>query len=185
VVTAVVAGRRFAASLHLYGDSGAELVLLYAPNGDLSEKLGSRLASLAEEVVASAQQHLAYPVLHFFHATDERSSIPRALAALDDALVLASSGLTPENRPEPSVLLPLGRALDFYVETVDAGTVQVDERPPAPDLGRLRDAGLSVVPEDEFCDAVDERAETRTSILRLLVSDGRSWPVEHDACARV
>jgi hypothetical protein len=147
--------------------------------------LGNRLMSLAEEVVAGAQQHLAYPVLHFFHSTDERSSIPRALAALDDALVLASSGLAPDDRPEPSVLLPLGRALDFYVETVDAGTVELDGRPPAPDLTRLRDAGLSVVSDEQFCAALDERSETRASILRLLISDGRAWPVDRDVCARV
>jgi hypothetical protein len=180
VVTAVVSGRRFAASLHLYGGSGAEVVLLHSSDGSLTEKLSTRLQSLAEEVVASAQQHLAYPVLHFFHASDDRSSTPRALAALDDTLLLAAAGLTPELRPDPSVLVPLGRALDFYVETVEAGTVRPDDEPPTPDLQALRDAGLSVVSDDEFADAVTGRLPQRRAMLRLLTSDGRDWPTKGD-----
>ncbi len=180
VVTAVVSGRRFAASLHLYGGSGAEVILLHSTDGSLSGKLTTRLQSLAEEVVASAQQHLAYPVLHFFHAGDDRSSTPRALAALDDTLLLAAAGLTPDLRPDPSVLVPLGRALDFYVETVDAGTVRADGEPPAPDLAALRDAGLSVVDDEAFADAVEGRGRQRRAMLRLLISDGREWPTKGD-----
>jgi hypothetical protein len=176
VVTAVVAGRRFAASLHLYGDTGADLVLLYCDEGELGPGLATRLQSLAEEVVASAQQHLAYPVLHFFHATDERSSTPRALAALDDALLLAASGVARDQRPPASALRPLRTALDFYVETVEAGTVRTDERPPVPDLGPLREAGLPVVDDDEFAEAVAASETARSGMLRLLISDGRQWP---------
>lgn len=176
VVTAVVSGRRFAASLHLYGDTGADILLLHAAHGSLNESFSGRLGSLAEEVVASAQQQLAYPVLHFFRATDERSSTPRALAALDDVLLLASAGLSPELRPPDHVLTPLRRSLDFYVQTVEAGTVPSTEKPPAPDLAPLREAGLPVVSDEQFAIAVEERAELRVGMRRLLVSDARSWP---------
>jgi hypothetical protein len=177
VITAVVSGRRFAASFHLYGDTGADVLLLYTADGRLDDGLADRLGSLAEEVVASAQQHLAYPVLHFFSHTDERSSTPRALAALDDALLLASAGLAPEGRPATAALLPLRRALDFYVETVGHDTVPTDSEPPTPDLTPLREAGLVVVDDAEFAEAAAGRRAQRTQMLRLLASDGRSWPV--------
>lgn len=176
VVTAVVSGRRFAASLHLYGETGADVLLLHVADGSLDESFSDRLGSLAEEVVASAQQQLAYPVLHFFRATDERSSTPRALAALDDVLLLASEGLTPELRPPDHVLTPLRRSLDFYVQTVEAGTVRSTEKPPAPDLTPLRKAGLAVVSDEQFAAAVEERSELRVGMRRLLVSDARAWP---------
>lgn len=66
------------------------------------------------QILQTTQQHLAYPVLHHFHARTNGSSAPRALAALDDALLIMSAALPEQDRPSSDTLTRLRRAIEHY-----------------------------------------------------------------------
>lgn len=90
--------RQFAHSFSIRGTTGANIVL--------SSQLSSRLQT------------------HFFQATHTPASAPRAVAALDDALVLLGDGLDASAAPQHDVLQPLRRALEHYTEIVHSSAAE-------------------------------------------------------------
>lgn len=97
VVRPAVTRRLFALSLNILGTTTGQMV---------SSQLSSRLRT------------------HFLQATHAPASAPRAVAALDDALVLLYSGLDPSAAPQHDVLHPVRRALEHYTEIVHSSTAQ-------------------------------------------------------------
>ena len=176
VVNAAVGRRALARDIHLSGLTGTDIVRLHWTGERVSDHLASVTTSVASRILTTSQQHLAYPVLHHFHAADEPSSAPRALAALDDALVVLSVGLHEQVRPADDVLTRLRRALEHYAETVEAGTDQPPHDPPLPDLEPLRAAGVPVVSDGELALAITPHRERRRKIHQLVQADARSWP---------
>ena len=176
VVSAAVSRRALAREIHLSGETGTEIVLLHWTGRRVSEQLGSLATTLSSQILKTSQQHLAYPVLHHFHAAGEASSAPRALAALDDALVVLSVGLRQEARPGADTLTRLRRALEHYADTVQAEAKQPPRDPPLPDLAPLRAAGVPVVSDAELALAVTPHLDRRRKIDELVRADAWSWP---------
>jgi hypothetical protein len=126
-----------------------------------------------------AEQHLAYPVLHYFHTGDRDASAPVSIATLDDALLLLATGVSPEARPAGSAVEPLHRAIARYL-TIATSTSQTpghpDSPPPPPSLQPLGAADIPVVTEPEFREAVRVNARRRSELRELVHSNGWSWP---------
>ena len=175
VVSAAVTRRQLARSVHLSGETGTDIVLTHWTGEQVSSQFDSLAQTLTAQVLQTTQQHLAYPVLHHFHAADETSSAPRALAALDDALLLLSEGLGEEDRPSSDTLLRLRRAIEHYTATVHSGGHQ-PQNPPLPDLAPLRDTGVAVVDDAAFARAAAAHAERRQRLDALVRADAWTWP---------
>ena len=176
VVSAAVTRRQLAESISILGRTGPEIVLTHWVDGQISSQLASRLQTLSTQLLKITQQHLAYPVLHYFHSTDPTSSAPRALAALDDALVLLACAVDGEVAPGPDVLRPGTRAMQRYAETVHAtGGQQVGE-PELPDVQALRDAGVPVREQGEYQSAADVHRPRRQALNKVVASDAQLWP---------
>lgn len=95
----------------------------------ISSDLAAQVSSLSSQIVRISQQHLAYPMLHAFRSRDHRASAPHAIAVLDDALLLLSVGVCEDVRPEAQRLIPLRRAVEGYVNTVNASVKGGDSTP--------------------------------------------------------
>ena len=176
VVSAGVSRRALARDIHLSGLTGGDIVRLHWTGERISDAFSTLTSSLSSQILRTSQQHLAYPVLHHFHAAAEPSSAPRALAALDDALVILTCGLAEPARPGNDELVRLQRALEHYAETVDAGVRQPPEDPPLPDLAPLREAGLPVASDGELALAATAHLERRRKIHQLVRADAWPWP---------
>lgn len=175
VVSAAVTRRQLARSVHLSGETGADIVLTHWTGEQVSSQFDSLAQTLTTQVLQTTQQHLAYPVLHHFHATDETSSAPRALAALDDALLLFSAGLGEQARPSGDTLARLRRAIEHYAATVHSGGHEAKD-PPLPGLAPLRDAGVPVVDDAAFARAAVAHVERRGRLDALVRADAWAWP---------
>jgi hypothetical protein len=176
VVSAAVDRRTLARSISLSGGTGSDIVLLHWTGTELSSTLPSLLVSLSDEILQVTQQHLAYPVLHHFHAGTAASSAPRALAALDDALLLLSAGLVPRARPPHDVLVRTRRALEHYATTVAETSGDAGSTPPLPALSRLREAGIPTLGDDEFATAARDHRARRQRVAQLVAADADRWP---------
>lgn len=181
VVSAAVDRRSMARAISLSGETGVDIVLLHWDGDDAGSELSSLAQSLETQVLQVTQQHLAYPVLHHFHAASPAAAAPRALAALDDALLILSEGLERESRPPGHVLVRLRRTLEHYGETVGGTGGHDGQTPPRPDLAPLRRAGLPVVGDDEFARGAEEHALRRRRLHALVTSDAWSWPTASSA----
>lgn len=177
VVSAAVTRRQFAQSISVLGTTGVDIVLAHTVNGELSSQFSSQTQQLTSQLLKMTQQHLAYPVLHFFHASSSTASAPVAVAALDDALVLLDSGVDSSGSPAHDVLGPLQRAIEHYADTVHAiGAGRNNSPPPLPPLEPLTRAGLPTVEQRRYVERGSIHAERRCALHCIVRSDARQWP---------
>ena len=174
VVAAAVDRRALARDVHLSGETGEDILRRHWDGQEFSSSLDTLAQSWTDRVVRITQQHLAYPVLHRFHAPARASSAARALAALDDAVLPLRGGVAPHSRPADDTLLRLQRALDHYASTV--GGARTAGPPPAPDLRVLADAGIPTVPVSAYDAAAADHDERRRKLAHLVAHDAWAWP---------
>jgi len=178
VVSAVVARRALAIQVHALGTTADAIVV----NGWAGDRFASafvqQLSSLTSPLARTAEQHLAYPALHYFHTPSTFTSAPLAVASLDDALLLLSEAVETEARPEQVAVRPLREVVERYLATAVTITTAPDrpDPPPPPHTKSLVDAGVPVVDADTFRAGVDRQRERRRNLARLVHSDGWSWP---------
>lgn len=172
VVSAVVAKRQLAGSIHSLGRRPEELVQRCWDGAGFGG-LDQHLPALASALETHSQRHLAYPVLHYFHSDDRHTALGPALAVLDDGLLLLSHGVAPDVRPAPAVLAPARSTVESFLGTLHESFIRgASSPPPSPHLGSLRDAGIPVVQPKEFDAAVAETSHRRKLLLGFVQDSG-------------
>jgi Ion channel len=180
VVSAAVQKRTLAAHISFLGETPDE-ILLRAWTGSGFGSLGQDLTSLSPMIAATGQQHLAYPVLHYFHSGDSRTAIATSVAALDEALTILADGVVPESRPNPAALGPARQALGEFLRTLNSAFIDPAEAPPpAPSSARLRSAGVPVVDDDALRRRLEGAADRRRLLLGLVDAYGWDWRTVRD-----
>lgn len=178
VLGAVVTGRAFAGSVGGLG-TDAEEVVRRAWDGERYAGLTLPLAALSSQLDVLTQQHLAYPVLHYYHASDPAAAPAAAVAVLEEALTILRFGVPEDCRPPESVLEGARSSVQSYLETLQSAYVDAsDEAPRPPNLRRLRDAGLPTVSDDAFALALRRLDLRRRNLLGMVEADARTWPPE-------
>lgn len=176
VLGAVTSKRSFASQVFALGPSAEEFVT-NAWDGRAFGALELQLMSLVEQLNLVTEKHRAYPMLHFYHAEQEQSSVPAAVVVLDDALTLLRYGVREEQRPARVALHCAREAVRGFLETLSTSHISPAAVTPGfPVLGRLRDAGIPVHGEEDFSAAAATLAERRRLLRGLLDSDAREWP---------
>jgi ABC-type multidrug transport system fused ATPase/permease subunit len=175
VISAVVARRSLAMQVHALGGTPTEMLRLGWAGGRFTPIFEQQLTALCPGLNTAAEQHLAYPVLHYFHSADPTVSAPVQLSHLDDTLMLLQHHVAKYCRPDPAAVRPLEVAIGRYVATVStvAWTPKVDP-PPWPDPRQVRAADIPVQHLDEPSPS-DGETERRTLLNALLVRDGYAW----------
>lgn len=178
VVSAVVSRRAIAIHINALGSSASEIVTRAWRGTDFSPALIQQLATLTEKLATTGEQHLAYPVLHFFHSRNRSTSAPVALAHLEDATLLLIAGVSPAVRPDAIAVAPVRHALERYITTasITSASPGPADTPPTPTLEPLASAFVPVVDEHEFGRLVATESHRRTALRELVNSDGWSWP---------
>lgn len=177
VVSAVVSRRTLAIHVSALGDSAAQILTLGWNGERFSPELSQQLVTLTDKVTTIAEQHLAYPVLHYFHTPDRSTSAPIGLAHLEDAMLMLTYAVAPAARPDTAAVRPLRTVIDRYVTTASATSAlpEPGEPPPVPSLRPLSATTIPVVAETEFQQSVAKEAQRRKALCRLVHGDGWSW----------
>lgn len=176
VVGAVVHRRSVAVHVRSLGRTPAEIVTTGWDGTQFGSPFEQHLVALTAEVSLLAEQHLAYPVLQYFHTGTADTSAPLAVAALDDALFLLEEGVAPQARLAGSATAPLRYAIERQLMTVTT-TSERDgtEPPPLPDLQALTRAGIPVVTPAEFAARVRHAEPRRATTASFVHAAGWSW----------
>ena len=180
VVSAVVRKRALARSIGLLGTYPVEMVKGTWTGRDFTD-LPRQLSTLASDLLTAQQQHFAYPVLHYFVALEHEASLERAMAALDEAVLLWRHGVAPQVRPPAAGLDGVRKAIEAYLDTRTFAQLDVQDRsedlqtPPLPDLQALADAGVPTAPPEEYRKAAQEDAHHRHTLRVLIQHQGWTW----------
>lgn len=173
VVQAVVHKRAFAQQVHALGSDAAHVIATGWTGSGFSSMFNQHLVSLTEPLLRMGEQHVAFPVVHYFHSSDHRKAPAVAVAVLDDVLTLLDVGVVPEARPDPAATGPLRSALDQVLETLQDQFFPVADRArPAPPLSALRREGVPEVDEERYAARVREHVHRRRTVRGFLHSDG-------------
>lgn len=176
VLGAVVEKRSFARSVTGLGKSSEE-ILQNAWNGENFHTLDLPLNALSSELSTLADQHKAYPILHYYHSERGNAASGVAVAVLDESLTVLLCGVPEEYRPNPAVVQGVRSSAQDYIRTLNAAFIEpADESPPLPDLDRLRAAGLPVASDEDFEAAVGDLTAHRRKLLGMVRADAWHWP---------
>lgn len=174
VVRAVAQKRSFAASVTGLGSRSEDVVRL-AWDGQEFHSLDVTLSGFASDLALLADQHKAFPVLHYYHSEKREDASAVAVALLDDALTLLEHGVR-DPTWNPVAVKSARSSVDNYLETLRSAFISPSATPPpAPDLDPLRAAGIPVVHHDVFAARVNELADRRRRLLGLVRGDAWEW----------
>ena len=175
VLSSVVEERQLAAYISDLGGTPRE-ILSRSWTGVRFDALSDHIIELTRVVQGYTEQHLAYPVLHYYHSETERNSATLRLAALSETSLLLCHGVAEEARLPPMVTWPLERALNGFAKVISGEFIEpADAAPPPPELGMMRELGIPTVDDATFLKAVGEKDETRRFWAGLIADDGRTW----------
>jgi hypothetical protein len=175
VLAAVVAQRTLGAYI---SDLGAKplKIMERAWLGEKFDSLSDHLIELTAMVQLYTEQHLAYPVLHFFHSENERTSSVLRLAGLEELIFLLCHAVAEEVRLPPLVILPLEDAMQGLADVVTQEFIEpAKEIPTVIPLQALVDLGIPTVDERTYAAAVGAAAYRRRVFAGLVEDDGSDW----------
>ncbi|MFP9191635.1 potassium channel family protein [Natronosalvus vescus] len=176
VLGAVSEKRSFASDVTGLG-TNSEAFVRSGWDGQSFEGIERPLESMATQLSHLAEQHEAYPILHYYHSEQADRASAMAVPVLDEALTLYLHGVSDHERPDPTHLLLARSSADSYLETLESAFIEpADEAPPPPNLEALRDAGIDTVSDDAFEDALEEHADRRRRLLGVVRADAWHWP---------
>lgn len=176
VASAVAQRRQLARHLHALGHD-AHQMLLRAWTGSDFDGLSQHLTSIVPMLHSSTQQHLAYPVLHYFHSVEMSSAIGPKAVQLSDALDLLRFGVRPEVRPPDGVLLVVADSVEELIEILATTPSASEQDPrPQPELEPLEHAGIPTVDDSVWRRHEQQHRHRRQRRATVLVDDG--WTQE-------
>lgn len=175
LVSAGVQKRQLAQSVSGMGGTAQQILLRAWHNGNF-EALTPHVSMVASQLSLYAEQHFAYPVLHYFHSEDPAKADALAVAKLDEVLTILEYGIRLEYPLDPVTFHSLRASISLLLDNLHASYIDpADEVPPAPNLAELRAKGLPVVSDATFEKALKKLAERRSLLLALVQDTGWSW----------
>ena len=176
VMDAVVQKRQVAKTIIGLGATPAD-VIGNGWNGQGFQPLTTHLANLTPELTGLAQQHMAYPILHYFHAVDRTTALPPAIAVLEDALTLLCHGVDGRHRLDATTLRSVTAAIGTLLDALDTAHIDPSSTSPdAPRLAILDRLGVPRVDEHDYVVGTKGLSERRALLLGFVESDGWAWP---------
>ena len=174
VVSAVVERRQMAAMVTALGTT-AEEVVVTAWNGSDFSYFDQRLPEIAQQIMLTAERHIAYPVLHDFRSSDIERASERTLAMVDDVLTLLEHGVDPAIRIEPATIAVTRSAIANARELMPVG-LDGGDPPPLPNLEILVAHGIPTRSETQFTLGASGLSEHRCRLAALVEGGRWKWP---------
>lgn len=175
VLSAAARTRQVAIHINGLGPTPWDIVIASWNGRDFSN-LGQHLVSLTPTIIEVGQNHLAYPVLHYYQSPRREASLAVQLVSLDEALHILACGVRPDIRLPAVEAGPAREGILSVLASLRRGHIRPTGCPPPPlSLEPLRRAGIPVVDDAEFAAAMDQVADRRRLSLALLRDACWDW----------
>jgi len=175
VTSAATQKRQLAVCIWSLG-KGPDDIIIRAWNGVDSTALAPHLISLIPMLALLGENHLTYPVLHYFHSTKRSSSVAASVAALDESITILECGMQSGCSLDLPSLGAAREAITEYLNTLRPALIfPARDTPPSPSLQALRDVGVPAVDDALFESALASLSERRRLLLALVRNEGWTW----------
>ena len=175
VISAATQKRQLAVYIGSLGRSPDDIILR-AWNGTDTSSLAPHLQSMTSMLALLGENHLTYPVLHYFHGIQRRRSVAASVAALDEALTILECGLQRGCSLDLPSLGAARESITSYLDTLKPALIlPARDVPPAPSLDNLRGMGVPVVDDALFAAALAVQSDRRRLLLALVRNEGWDW----------
>lgn len=176
VISAVVNKRAFASEVLSIGRSAEEFVIKQWTGSDFGA-IELQLNSLSTQLGKLNEQHLAFPILHYYHAAHAERSQDLAIAVLDDAVSIIKLGMDDKNLPPETILTATRQSVSTFLNTVKMAFINpAKDAPRIPDLNKIKKAGVPVLSNGQFESRLQEHQKRRKLILGLINNGAWEWP---------
>lgn len=175
VLSAVIEQRKLGVKLSALGNSPQKIVI-NGWNGDNFDRFVNKIDQFSDAIVKYSQQHRAYPVIHYFHDTEPKTTIILQLARLYEALQILKHIVPEGKRPKEEDLRPLGIAFENYFNVIIRVThISItDSEPGFSKIDKLKELqSLNNGPAVFRFNGAEK--EHRRFFNSLLCIDGWSW----------
>jgi len=180
VLRAVTQARSFASSVTGLGTKSEEHLQRGWNDDDQSfEDLEIQLFRLSSHLDSVTEQHLSYPILHYYRSIRPRSATPRAVAMLDDVLLLLETAVPERYRINAVLTNTLESSIENYVEVLETEAIDPStETPPRPDLEFLRELDVPTVANETFDEELGSHRSRRQRLQTVVEQSAWDWPTD-------
>lgn len=176
IISAVVTKRSFSSQVTSIAKTADSFVTAQW-TGDNFGAIELQLNAMSGQLAVLNEQHLAYPILHYYHARNAEKSSSIALPVLDDALTIIMECVEERKRPPATVLKSIRSSISSYMSTLKAAHITASkEVPPLPDWEELKKSGVPVCDRKEFEQKFRDHADRRKLLLGLTQNAAWEWP---------
>ena len=172
IIDAITLKRQVSLHIHILGRNPNEILARYEHNN--YEDLLKILENLEPSLLKLAQNHLAYPVIHYFHSTHTFESLPVKLVSLDEAMSVLLYKVDKKNIADIRMLDRAYRAMTYYLSTLANAFIEPENNEPvSPNTTKLQ----NISENSSSRGTKDNRdlSERRKLLLAYLQSDGWDW----------
>ncbi|MGB3468623.1 MAG: potassium channel family protein [Cyclobacteriaceae bacterium] len=178
VIQAVTDKRTLSLRISSFGNSPEDILKKNWKN-DHFEYLVKELKDLKPAIFSLAQQHMAYPIIHYFHSKDRNESAPINIATVDETLTILRS-LLKDNSTESTLindLVSTQSAITYFLSTLKSGHIKPgNDEPEVPGLDYINDFDL---PErcsvEEIKSTFRKHRKRRKLLLAYIQNDAWKW----------
>ncbi|RUR57269.1 potassium channel family protein [Vreelandella populi] len=173
IVSNVTQKRHLALSISALGESPLEVLNTTHDNGKFTS-LSQQLSPIQQTISILGQQHLAYPILHYYHAGNSQKSLPLALARLYQALVLATIANPDLSATTHTQFTITMRVIDQFLDTLDSAFIRAATHlPPFPALEAYKTLPGFDASQKQMQEGLSEQSQK--VLLAYIQKDGWEW----------
>lgn len=175
VISAATQKRQLAVYITSLGRTPDDIILR-AWNGQDTTALAPHLQALTGLLALLGENHLTYPILHYFHGAQRIRAVAASVAALDEALTILECGLQQGCSLDLPSLGAARESITSYLDTLKPALIlPARAAPPPPSLENLRGMGVPVVGDELFARAIALLSERRQLLLSMVINEGWDW----------
>ncbi len=177
VVEAVTLKRLISIRIYQIGASPEDILSKHYRQGSYKELI-NLISSLDKSILKVAQNHLAYPVINYFHSVKTYESISIYLAVLDETISILSVVIPKTKRDENFYRLDSTKeAITFFLSTLKSAHISPsDDEPEHPDTSYFEVNEIPKLEDDEeIKNQFMHLVERRKLLLAYIQNDGWTW----------
>lgn len=178
ILSASAERRQLSLLIHSLGESTEEIIRTGYSDGSF-HFLNQQLQQLNEKIASVSQNHLAYPVLHYFHDPYQAHALPLNLTRLQEAITIIRFAF-PDIRPECAAQLNMTRKVieNFLANMEIIFTRDKVSIPGPPPLTTIENIPGCDKTANEIAQFMKNHSQ-RERLHKYIISDGWSWKDVH------
>ncbi len=173
IVANVTEKRQIALTISALGETPWQILEATHDNGNF-QSLSQQLQSLQASIGKLGQQHLAYPILHYYHATERNKSLALALTRLYQALIITKVSCHDIDSTAQQQLTTSIKIIESFIATLDSAFITaVKELPELPKLDTYQQ--LSGIAASQSTLQKHLSSENQKVLAAYVHKDGWAW----------